>query len=91
MAEKPALREPAPVRVTGAQRGPQNLDAEADARPRESPPRNFPVPAAVKSEAPFGDRDRAVIPPVQFAEPPPVTRPVTRHGVRPGMIGVSEI
>ena len=87
MTEEPALREPAPVRGPGAKRGPQNLDAEPHARAHELPPRNFPVPAAVKSEAPFGSRDRTVIPPVQFAEPPPVTRP--RHGVGPEMYGAS--
>lgn len=38
MTKEPALREPAPVRDPGAEGGPQNLDAEPDARPRELPP-----------------------------------------------------
>ena len=89
MTEEPGSREAAPVRGSGAEGGPQNVQAEPDARAHELPPRIFPVPAAVESQAPFGSRDRAVISPVERAEPPPVTRPVTRHGVRPEMCGAA--
>ncbi len=91
MTEEPGSREPPPVRVPGAKGGPQNVQAESDARPHELPPRGFPVPAAVESQAPFGNRDRTVISPVELAKPPPVTRPVTRHGVRPGMNGAAGV
>ncbi len=63
MTEEPALREAAPVRNTGAESRPQNLQAEPDARPRELPPRGFHVPAAVESQAPFGGRDLGALDP----------------------------
>ena len=89
MTEEPGSREPAPVRGSGAESGPQDVQAEPDARAHELPPRSFPVPAAVESEAPFGSRGRTVIAPVELAEPPPVTRPVTRHDVGPDMTGAA--
>ncbi len=64
MTEEPGSREPAPVREPGAEGGPQDVQAEPDARTQELPPRGLPVPAAVESQAPFGIRDRTVISPV---------------------------
>lgn len=64
MAKQPAPREPAPVREPGAEGGPQDFQAEPDARAQELPPRGLPVPAAAESQAPLGGRDRTVISPV---------------------------